>query len=127
MKAGFNYKKKQNNVQKNIYAVEKQPRKRGTIIMGFFKTLFPGDMPLYAGNPDRKYENLGMIEGMFDFDGLSITQSQAAEKAKTELKRVAVSIKADAVVNVKFACLSGQRSSTVLVYGDAVKYLEDIE
>jgi uncharacterized protein YbjQ (UPF0145 family) len=95
--------------------------------MGFFKTLFPGDMPLYSCDSDKPYENLGMIEGMFDYDGMAITQSQAVEKAKTELKRVAVSIKADAVINVKFAGLAGQRSSTVIVYGDAVKFLNTEE
>lgn len=91
--------------------------------MGFFKTLFPGDISLYVGEPNQKYESMGMVEGMFDYDGIAISQSQAVEKAKTELKRAAASLNANAVINVKTVGLPSEKASTVLVYGDAVKYI----
>lgn len=91
--------------------------------MGFFKALFPADIPLYVGVPNQKHENIGMIEGMFDYDGIAISQSQAVEKAKTELKRVAASLNANAVFNVRTVSLPSEKASTVLVYGDAVKYI----
>lgn len=92
--------------------------------MGLFKAIFPGNTPLYVGNPGRPFENLGVVEGMFDYDGISISQSQALERAKTELRRVLNTVNADAAINLRYSCLSGDKTSSVLVYGDAVKFLD---
>lgn len=91
------------------------------MIMGLFN-LGISCVPLYTSDISRPYENLGMVEGMYEYDSNAMSQSDAVSKAKNELRRMLSVVKADAAINVKFCCFPSNNVCTIIVYGDAVKY-----
>lgn len=91
--------------------------------MGFFGW-GNSNIPLYTSSISENYENLGLVEGMYEYDSNANTQSDAVEKAKNELRRILNSIKADAAVNVRYACFPSNNVCTIIVYGDAIRFIK---
>lgn len=90
--------------------------------MGLFGTLMPPALPLYTtASSARNAMVLGYVEGVADYDPTSHNKTKALEKAKTELRRQAVALNADAIINVRYLCMPGASSTTIVIYGDAIK------
>ena len=91
--------------------------------MGFFN-LGVSSVPLYTSDTTRPHENLGMVEGMYEYDTNATSQSEAVSKAKNELRRMLTAVKADAAINVRYSCFPSNNICTIIVYGDAIKYVK---
>lgn len=82
------------------------------------------NIPLYTSSTTENHENLGLVEGMYEYDSNATTQSDAVEKAKNEFRRILASIKADAAINVKYVCFPSNRTCTIMIYGDAIRFVK---
>jgi uncharacterized protein YbjQ (UPF0145 family) len=88
--------------------------------MGLLDTLMPPALPLYTTASARKGIIVGYVEGIADYDPASNNKTKAIERAKTELRRQAVALKADAIINVRIVCFPGTSTSIIMIYGDAI-------